>query len=80
MNTFNSRQLAIQLAENEDCNYETARQITDTVFEFVTQTMKGGDRDNYLYENVRILNFGIFGVKQGRIDYFKKKDKENGQK
>jgi nucleoid DNA-binding protein len=68
----------MQIAENENCNYEDAREITDTIFDFVAKTMKAGDRENYQYENVRVFNFGIFGVKQGRVNYYKKKDQENG--
>ena len=81
MQTFNSKQLAYQIASyEEDINFNHAKDITDSVFEFIAETMKKGDRKNYKYENVRVLNFGIFGVKEGRKEYYKKKDKKNGKR
>lgn len=78
MSTFNSKQLATQITEHEDCNFKDIREVADSIFGFVASTIKSGDRENYEYKNIRIQNFGIFGVKKGRIDYYKKKDQENG--
>lgn len=77
MRTFNSKDLAFNLADHEECNYNDAKEIIDSVFGFVRETMKEGDRKNYEYKNVRIFNLGLFAVKKGKVNYYKRKDQKN---
>lgn len=50
----------------------TIEAIVDSQFKFVRHIMKQGE-----FKSIRLRYLGIFGVKKGRLDYFKNKRDES---
>ncbi len=77
MIAFNYKEAAQEL-EDEEFSRKEIEDVLSSTFLFLRNTMKEGNLKTG-YKNVRIFNLGIFAVKSGRLEYFKKKLKEKGE-
>lgn len=77
---FNKNVVAREVKACTDYNVKEVEEVLELTFDFVRAIMKSGDRDNYDFKNIRLFNFGIFGVKPGRINHLKKKDAKKDNK
>lgn len=73
MIAFNYREVAEDL-EDDMFNQEEIKDTIHSTFTFLKETIKEGGLQKG-YKSVRIFNFGIFAVKKGRLEFYKKKFK-----
>ena len=64
------------IAEKEGLSIGQVREIIDSFFQFTSKRMKEGDKYTRTYKPVRLFKFGIFKVKQGRINQLKRRDEK----
>lgn len=57
---------------NPDLSRVAVEAIVESQFKFVRHVMKQGE-----FKSVRLRYLGIFGVKKGRLAYFKQKNNES---
>lgn len=73
MNSFYSHELKKKLAYKYKISLKDVDAIVKSVFELTSKTISSGDKFNYEFKNVHVPNFGMFKVKQGRIEAMKQK-------
>ena len=60
---------------------EEIRRIVFSPFELVKKSMKDAEPNNIeSFKNIRIINFGLFAVKPGRIKHLKKQNDDRNNK
>lgn len=66
------KKLLKKIAEKEGITFEQMKEIAEAPFRFTAKKIAEGDKKTLTFFNVRIMKFGIFAVKQGRREFFKK--------
>jgi len=72
MNSKTTRKVIRELAEKYKLNFDQAFKIAESQFLFVADRMKAGDKETLTFFNVRLKKWGMFGVKPGRKNFFKR--------
>jgi nucleoid DNA-binding protein len=62
------------MKSNQDLSKVAIEAIVDSQFKFVRETMKQGE-----FKSVRLRYLGIFGVKQGRLNYINENMRKSEQ-
>ena len=73
MNSQFSHNLKKKLAFKYGLSIDEVNTIVRSVFELTSKSISEGDKKTYTFKNVHIPNFGMFMVKDGRLEYFKNK-------
>jgi nucleoid DNA-binding protein len=76
MRSAKSRAIIRKIAEKENLTVKQVEEIVSSFFWFTSERMKKGDKYTRSYESVRLFKFGIFKVKQGRINMLKRRDEK----
>lgn len=61
-----------KLAKKNHISFSQAEEIAEAPFRFFLKISAEADRENLIFDSVRILKWGVFGVKKGRLEHFKK--------
>ena len=76
MRSVKSRAIIRKIAEKENLTIKQVEEIVSSFFRFTHKEMKEGDKYTRSYKPVRLFKFGIFKVKQGRINELKRRDEK----
>lgn len=76
MRSLRTRALIRKIAEDENLTIKQVEEIVFSFFHFTSNKMKEGDKYTRTYEPIRLFKFGIFKVKQGRINQLKRRDEK----
>ena len=76
MRSVRSRAIIKKIAEKENLTIKQVEEIVSSFFRFTHKRMKEGDKYTRSYNSVRLFKFGIFKVKQGRINELKRRDEK----
>lgn len=60
------------LARKYGIELSQAEEIAEAPFRFLFKVMAAGDKENLKFDSVRIIKWGLFSVKEGRKEFFKK--------
>lgn len=77
MKSLEMRKYYKQIAEQEGLTVDEVQLIACSPFHLVNRVMRRADKKKLQFENIRVINFGIFGVKQGRKEHFRRKYERN---
>jgi hypothetical protein len=61
-----------ELARKYNIKVSQMEEIAEAPFRFFVQIASEGDREQMNFDSVRIMGFGLFSVKEGRKQHFKK--------
>ena len=74
MKSKRTRDLIRKIAEEENLTIKQIEDIVYSFFRFTSKKIKEGDKYTRTYKPVRLFKFGLFSVKQGRINELKRRD------
>jgi len=74
MRSKRTRELIRKIAEDEGLTIKQVDEIVNSFFRFAAKRMKEGDKYTRTYNSIRLFKFGVFNVKQGRINRLKRRD------
>jgi len=60
------------LARKYELRLSQVEEIVESPFKFFVKIAGEGDKENLKFGSVRIIKWGLFSVKEGRKEYFKK--------
>ncbi len=60
------------LAKKYGLRLSQVEEIAESPFKFFAQIASEGDKENLIFDSVRIIKWGLFSVKEGRKEFFKK--------
>lgn len=72
MRSKTTRKYLEDIAKELNITVAQAQEIAEAPFQFVAKVFKEGDRTAMNFNSVRIMYFGRFMVKKGRVEHFKK--------
>jgi len=61
-----------QLAKKYGLRLSQVEEIVEAPFKFFVQIAKEGNKEKLEFDSVRIIKWGLFSVKKGRKEFFKK--------
>ncbi len=76
MRSSRSRVIIKKIAETEGLSIKQVEEIVYSFFRFTSKQMKEGDKYTRSYKPIRLFKFGIFKVKQGRINQLRRRDEK----
>lgn len=76
MKSIRSRAIIRKVAEKEGLTIKQVEEIVYSFFHFTSKRMKEGDKYTRTYEFIRLFKFGVFRVKQGRVNRLKRRDEK----
>jgi len=65
-----------RLSKQYNITQEEVKDIIQIEFEFIKKTMKKVDSYNDFFPYIRLANLGVFKVKEGKQEHFRKKSKK----
>ena len=74
MTSARSRELIRKIAKDENLTVKQVEDIVYSFFRFTSMRIKQGDKYTRTYKPTRLFKFGLFSVKQGRINELKRRD------
>jgi len=74
MRSRRTRDLIRKIAEQENLTVKQVEDIVYSFFRFTSTRIKEGDKYTRTYKPIRLFKFGLFSVKQGRINELKRRD------
>lgn len=71
----------VRIAKKYNISVNQMREIAEAPFRLLLKITSESDRDNLIFDSLRIINWGVFAVKKGRLEHFKKlkNDKQKSQ-
>lgn len=61
-----------KLSKKYKIKFSQMEEIVESPFKFFIKVAAEGDRENMIFDSVRIIGWGLFSVKEGRKEHFKK--------
>jgi hypothetical protein len=81
MRTKRTRDYINILAKKYNLEPKQVLEITESMFRFTAQTMTNSNRKLMWFDEVRLMGWGVFRVKEGRRKYFERyNEKRHGLK
>ena len=77
MRTRRTRKHIDDIANKHKLTVDQTQEIIDTFFRFTADVMKEGNKKTMEFDQVRILKWGVFKVKEGRKRFFERLNKKN---
>jgi len=71
MRSAKTKAIIRKIAEDEGLTIKQIEEIVYSFFRFTSKRMKEGDNFTLTYKAIRLFKFGIFKVKQAKINYKK---------
>lgn len=62
----------VKLAKKHGITLSQMREIAEAPFRLLLKVTAESDRENLIFDSLRIINWGLFSVKKGRLEHFKK--------
>lgn len=61
-----------KLSKKYKVSSSQVQEVVESPFRFFIKIANEGDKENFIFHSLRIMNWGLFSVKKGRIEFFKK--------
>lgn len=72
MRTKRTKGYIVETAKEFDVKPSQVEEVGESMFRFVAEVMKEGDRKGLNFAEVRLMGWGLFKVKEGRRKFFER--------
>ena len=76
MKTQRTKAKIRQIAEAENLTIKQVEDVAFSFFRFASKKMADGDRENLIFNEIRLFKFGVFKVKESRKKYIKPRNEK----
>ena len=78
MRTKRTREFIDEVAKNNNLRTDEATEIVESFFRFTAEAMADGNKNTMEFDQIRLMKWGVFKVKEGRKNFFKRlKEKQD---
>lgn len=77
MRSERTKALIRKIATDESLDIKQVDQIVNSFFRFTAKSMADGDRENLIFNHIRLFKFGVFRVKEAKRQEFKENLKKH---
>jgi len=72
MRTKRTKKYIVETAKEFNVKPNQVEEVGESMFRFVAEVMKNGDRKHFDFAEVRLMGWGLFKVKEGRKKFFQR--------